>query len=55
MVTVLILILMESDALHQASLHKLPKRLVEKHPVPPDVVVLDDEETQVQSEAEVRS
>lgn len=32
MVTVLVLILMESDALHQAALHKLPKRMVELYP-----------------------
>ena len=55
MVTVLILILMESDALHQASLHKLPKRVAEKYPVPADVRVLEEEETPVHDEAEVRS
>jgi len=42
---VLILILMESDALHQAALHKLSRRVVERYPVPDGVVVLeyDDE------------
>ncbi len=49
MVTVLILILMESDALHQAALHKLPKRIVEKYPAPADLVVLEDE-VELQSE-----
>jgi hypothetical protein len=43
MVTVLVLILMESDALHQSSLHRLPKRIVEKYPVPDTVVVLEDD------------
>ncbi len=43
MVTVLVLILMESDALHQASLHKLTQRVVERFPPPEDVVVLDEE------------
>ena len=42
MVTVLVLILMESDALHQASLHKLPKGILNKFPVPEHVVVLED-------------
>ncbi len=43
MVTVLVLILMESDALHQSSLHRLPKRIVEKYPAPDTVVVLEDD------------
>jgi hypothetical protein len=34
MVTVLVLILMESDILHQAALHKLPDRIVEAYPNP---------------------
>jgi hypothetical protein len=34
MVTVLVLILMESDTLHQASLHKLSDRIVERYPNP---------------------
>ena len=55
MVTVLILILMESDALHQASLQKLPKRIVEKYPAPDDMVVLEEEETPIQIQAELRS
>lgn len=54
MVTVLILILMESDALHQAALHKLPKRMVEKYPAPADLVVLEDE-VEIQSETDIRS
>ena len=41
MVTVLVLILMESDILHQAILHKLPKGILQKYPNP-DVVVLED-------------
>jgi hypothetical protein len=41
MVTVLVLILMESDALHQASLHKLTQRVVTRFPPPEDVVVLE--------------
>ncbi|HID72923.1 TPA: hypothetical protein EYP38_03190 [Candidatus Micrarchaeota archaeon] len=32
MVTVLVLILMESDALHQAQLHKLPDSMLERYP-----------------------
>jgi hypothetical protein len=43
MVTVLVLILMESDALHQATLHKLTARVVEKYPPPDDVVILEDD------------
>ncbi|MCW8905745.1 MAG: hypothetical protein OQL28_00720 [Sedimenticola sp.] len=41
MVTVLVLILMESDALHQAALHKLPKRMIERYPNP-DIRVLEE-------------
>jgi hypothetical protein len=41
MVTVLVLILMESDALHQASLHKLSMRMMERYPPPEDVVILE--------------
>lgn len=41
MVTVLVLILMESDALHQAAQHKLPKRMLERHPNP-DIRVLEE-------------
>lgn len=47
MVTVLILILMESDALHQASLHKLSKGTVEKYPAPEGMVVLEEESDSV--------
>ncbi|MET0067915.1 MAG: hypothetical protein ABW076_16345 [Candidatus Thiodiazotropha sp.] len=43
MVSVLILILMESDALHQATQRRLSKRVVEKYPYPDDVVVLEYE------------
>ncbi|MCG7982247.1 MAG: hypothetical protein JAY90_05765 [Candidatus Thiodiazotropha lotti] len=43
MVTVLILILMESDALHQAAQGKLGKRMVEKYPFPDHVVILEDD------------
>ncbi|MBL3599685.1 MAG: hypothetical protein JMN25_07430 [gamma proteobacterium endosymbiont of Lamellibrachia anaximandri] len=42
MVTVLVLILMESDALHQAMLQKLPDRLVEKYPPPEDIKVVEE-------------
>lgn len=42
MVTVLVLIIMESDALHQAGQHKLPKSILEKYPNP-GVTVLEDE------------
>ena len=42
MVTVLVLILMESDALHQAALHKLPKGVVQKFPAPEDMVVVEE-------------
>lgn len=41
MVTVLVLILMESDALHQAAQHKLPKRMIERYPNP-DIRVLEE-------------
>jgi hypothetical protein len=43
MVTVLILILMESDALHQATSSRLSKSVVKKYPYPEDVVVLEYE------------
>ena len=58
MVTVLVLILMESDALHQASLHKLSKRVVERYPPPDDVVILEhdtENEAPEMAEAEVKS
>ena len=58
MVTVLILILMESDALHQASLHKLTPRVVGRFPPPQDVVVLEDDSVSEEpglTEAEVKS
>lgn len=42
MVTVLVLILMESDALHQAALHKLPKWILTAYPNP-EAVVIEDE------------
>jgi hypothetical protein len=44
MVTVLVLILMESDALHQAALHKLSRRVLERFPVPDGVVVLEHDD-----------
>lgn len=53
MVSVLILILMESDALHQATSCRLTKSVVEKYPYPADVVVLEydsEEETAVEAE-----
>jgi len=40
MVTVLVLIVMESDALHNAGQHKLPEQMLERYPNP-DVVVLE--------------
>ncbi|MCU7924772.1 MAG: hypothetical protein KZQ88_18970 [Candidatus Thiodiazotropha sp. (ex Dulcina madagascariensis)] len=57
MVTVLVLILMESDALHQAALRKLSRKVVEKYPYPDDVVVLEDdsEEGGDISDAEIKS
>ena len=42
MVTVLVLILMESDALHQAAQHKLPDRITLKYPNP-GVPVVEEE------------
>jgi len=41
MVTVLVLILMESDALHQAAQHKLPDRMIERYPNP-DIRILEE-------------
>ncbi|WP_428607688.1 hypothetical protein [Sedimenticola sp.] len=41
MVTVLVLILMESDALHQAALQKLPDRMIERYPNP-DIQILEE-------------
>ncbi|WP_275098240.1 hypothetical protein [Sedimenticola hydrogenitrophicus] len=41
MVIVLVLILMESDALHQAAQHKLPARMIERYPNP-DIEVLEE-------------
>ncbi len=58
MVTVLVLILMESDALHQASLHKLTKRVVDRFPPPHDVVILEydpDPQAGEIAQAEVKS
>ena len=45
MVTVLVLILMESDVLHQAALHKLPDSIVLKYPNP-GVQVVEEEALQ---------
>jgi hypothetical protein len=54
MVTVLILILMESDALHQANTCRLSKNVVKKYPYPEDVVVLEhDNEDEAPAEAGV--
>lgn len=55
MVTVLVLILMESDALHHAALHKVSKRMAEKYPYPADMVVLEDEEQVAAQPAEIKS
>jgi hypothetical protein len=58
MVTVLVLIIMESDALHQASLHKLSYRVVEEFPPPEGVAVLDDDREMVPAampDAEIKS
>lgn len=53
MVTVLILILMESDALHQANTCRLSKSVVNKYPYPEDVVVLEhDNEDEPPTEAD---
>jgi len=41
MVVMLVLILMESDALYHANLHKLPDWVVERHPNP-DVKVIEE-------------
>lgn len=41
MVTVLVLVLMESDALHQAAQHKLPKRMIERYPNP-DIRIVEE-------------
>lgn len=42
MVTVLVLILMESDSLHQAALHRLPDRIAAEFPNP-GVLVIEDQ------------
>ncbi|PVV08442.1 MAG: hypothetical protein B6D77_11795 [gamma proteobacterium symbiont of Ctena orbiculata] len=58
MVTVLILILMESDALHQASSRRLSRRVADKYPYPEDVVVLEydtEEAVPVEVEEEAKS
>ena len=58
MVTVLVLILMESDALHQAAQGKVSKRMNERYPHPEDLVVLEDDShdgTQAAEPAEVKS
>jgi uncharacterized membrane protein YfhO len=54
MVTVLILILMESDALHQATSCRLSKNVVERYPYPEDTVVLeyDNEEDEQLEESQ---
>ena len=43
MVTTLILILMESDALHSADLGKLPDSMVKKYPMPADIKVIEEQ------------
>ncbi len=45
MVTVLVLIIMESDALHQAAHNRMPNSLAERHPNPEAEVVEDPAET----------
>jgi hypothetical protein len=51
MVTVLVLILMESDALHQATSRHLSKSVVKKYPYPDDVVVVEyDNEDEASTE-----
>jgi len=58
MITVLILILMESDALHRAALHKLTPAVVDKFPPPEEVVILEDDrvvESSSMQDAEVKS
>jgi hypothetical protein len=42
MVTVLVLILMESDALHQAAQYKLPDRMIKLYPNP-DIKIIEEE------------
>lgn len=42
MVTVLVLILVESEALYHANQAKLPAWVVERHPNPPDIPVLEE-------------
>ena len=49
MVTVLILILMESDALHQAAQGKMSRQKAEKYPYPEGMVVLEDDMNQAES------
>ncbi|EGW53514.1 hypothetical protein QQ73_01965 [Candidatus Endoriftia persephone str. Guaymas] len=46
MVTVLILIIMESDALHQTDQQKMPRSLLLKYPKPDGVVALAEPENQ---------
>ncbi len=48
MVTMLILILMESDALYHANQRKLPDWVVEKHPNP-DARIIEEEDTTAQA------
>lgn len=58
MVTVLVLILMESDALHQAAQGKVSKRMAEKYPYPADMLVLEDDapdEAVATQQSEVKS
>ena len=43
MVGVLVMILMESDALHQASQGRLPTNLVEQHPPPAEIKVIEED------------
>jgi hypothetical protein len=44
MVTVLVLILMESDALHQAAENRLPEWMLALYPNP-EIIVLDEEKS----------
>jgi hypothetical protein len=42
MVTVLVLVIIESDALYHANQAKLPKWVVERHPHPPEIEVIEE-------------
>ncbi len=55
MVTILVLIIMESDALYQAMQHRLPKWVIEKYPNPGVPVIEEAHSAEEKGESDVSS